>query len=89
MKFISLLLFSLLSGPALRAATISFQGSFSMDDNVQLFHFSVAADTTVTIRSFAYGGGTNSAGSIILPRGLRLPRFCVPAGWHAAGNERR
>ena len=88
MKIISLLLLSLLSGPALMAVTISFQGSFSADDNVQLFNFSVAADTTVTIRSFAYGGGTNSAGSVILPGGFDSHIFAyLPDGMQQAMND--
>ena len=88
MKYISLLLLSLLSGPALMAATLSFQGSFSSDDNVQLFNFSVAADTTVTIRSFGYGGGTNSAGSVILPGGFDSHIFAfLPDGTQQAMND--
>ena len=88
MKYISLLLLSLLSGPALMAAAFSFQGTFSSDDTVQIFNFSVAADTTVEIRSFGYGGGTNSAGNVILPGGFD-PRIFVflPDGTQQATND--
>jgi len=50
------------------AANFSFRGTFSQDDNVQLFNFTVGAPSTVTLRSYSYAGGTQADGTVI-PRG--------------------
>jgi len=47
------------------AASISFTGTFNQDDNVQLFAFTLNAPSTVTIKTWSYGGGTNAAGQVI------------------------
>ena len=47
------------------AAAFSFQGSFTTDDNLQLFNFSIASPGTVTIQSWGFAGGTNAAGTVI------------------------
>jgi hypothetical protein len=50
------------------ADNFSFTGSFVNDNDVQLFNFIVGAPSTVTLQTYSYAGGTNSAGSLI-PRG--------------------
>jgi hypothetical protein len=50
------------------ADNFSFTGSFINDNDVQLFNFTVGAPSTVTLLTYSYAGGTNSAGAVI-PRG--------------------
>ena len=54
-----------LLGASAGAANFSFTGSFTRDDDVQLFRFAVAAPSlsTVTLLTLSYAGGTNAAGS--------------------------
>src|SRR5262245_53820925 len=59
----------IIAAPA-SAANFSFTGSFFQDDNIQLFKFSVADETTVTIRSWSYAGGSNAAGQTIARGGF-------------------
>ena len=42
----------------------SFNGTFSQDDNVQLFNFSADGATTAYIVSYAYGGGRQADGTV-------------------------
>ena len=53
------------SGRTASAATFSFTGTFTHDDDKQFFTFSIASTTTVTIRTFGFGGGTNGASTVI------------------------
>ncbi len=48
----------------------SFTGSFTQDDDVQLFNFTVGALSTVTLRSWSYAGGTNAAGETLARDGF-------------------
>lgn len=48
----------------------SFTGTFSQDDNVQLFHFTVGDTSTVTLRTWSYAGGVNAAGQTIARGGF-------------------
>ena len=48
-----------------KSANFSFRGTFNQDDSVQVLTFTLASSGTVTIRSFGYEGGTNSAGTVI------------------------
>lgn len=51
------------------AADFSFTGNFATDIDVQLFNFTVASNnTSVTLVTRGYAGGTNAAGTSI-PRG--------------------
>lgn len=50
------------------ASTISQAGLFLTDDQTLQFQFSLATASTVTIQSFAYGGGVNGLGATI-PQG--------------------
>jgi len=47
------------------AATLSFTGNLTRDDDVATFGFVVTAAGTVTLRSFSYAGGTNGAGAAV------------------------
>jgi hypothetical protein len=66
---LALVLAPLLATPA---AAITLQGSFSADDQVQLFNITVPIGpplgTAVDIRAYGYGGGTTSSG-VVVPRG--------------------
>jgi hypothetical protein len=57
--------FAALGASALQATSFSFQGSFSTDDQVQLFTVVLASNSTVTFRTYGYAGGTDSAGTLI------------------------
>lgn len=62
------------------AGTILYQGSFSQDDQVQEFLFTVAAPTTVTLETYGYAGGT--VGATTVPAGgfdPTLALFLPPA----------
>lgn len=50
---------------ALQAGPVSLTGQFEWDDRLQLFSFSIGADKVVTLQSWGYGGGLNSAGALI------------------------
>jgi len=52
------------------AANFSFTGSLTRDDEVQLFNFAVNSTSTVTLRSLAYAGGVNAAGTTIARGGF-------------------
>jgi hypothetical protein len=47
------------------AATFSFKGTFTQDDDVQLFEFSIGAFSNVTLLTYSYAGGTNAASEVI------------------------
>jgi hypothetical protein len=49
----------------LQAQNFSFEGTFSADDQVQLFNFTLASTETVTFQTWSYGGGKNAANQII------------------------
>ncbi|MBN9617326.1 MAG: hypothetical protein BGO25_13310 [Acidobacteriales bacterium 59-55] len=58
------------SSAVCRADNFSFTGNFSDINEVQLFTFSVGATSTVTLRTYGYAGGTNSAGQLIAEGGF-------------------
>lgn len=47
------------------AASFSFTGNFSRDDDVQLFNFSVGSTSSVTLRTYSYAGGTQADGNVV------------------------
>ncbi len=61
---------ALLSQPV-QAATITLSGVISTDDAVQFFDVTVAAPTTVDLRSYGYAGGIfqNDSGTVVVPSG--------------------
>lgn len=46
----------LFSIPAFAGTIVNFSGTFSQDDNMLEYQFTIAASSTVTIESFGYGG---------------------------------
>jgi len=50
--------------------TVSFQGTFTSDDDVQLINFTTSGLTNVTFRTFSYAGGVNGDGATILRGGF-------------------
>jgi hypothetical protein len=67
--FSSLLLALLLPQAAL-ASPVSYAGTFTSDDKVQLFTFQVGISGTVTLRTFGYAGGVDDAGDTIAAGGF-------------------
>ena len=61
--------FLLLSGSA-SATNFSFTGTFGTDDEHQIFSFTVASTSTITLRTWSYAGGTNAAGTLIARGGF-------------------
>lgn len=57
-------------GGVASAADLSFRGAFTQDDEVQLFNFSLRTDSQVTVRTYSYGGGTQSDGTVIAAGGF-------------------
>lgn len=60
-----MMLFACFLGSPASAANRSFTGNLSNDNEVQFFDFSIAAAATVTLRTYSYAGGANSAGTAI------------------------
>lgn len=58
------------SSAVCRADNFSFTGSFNNINDVQLFTFTVGATSNVTLVSYGYAGGTNSAGQVIAEGGF-------------------
>jgi hypothetical protein len=52
------------------AANFSFSGNLAGDNDVQLFSFTLAAPSDVTLRTWSYAGGTNAAGDLIAAGGF-------------------
>lgn len=74
MQKVLVAVFSLLSLVAISAnatpVNYSFTGNLNGDDDVQLFHFSVAQTSNVTLRTWSYAGGVNAAGQTIARGGF-------------------
>jgi hypothetical protein len=74
MQKVLIAVFSLLSLVAISAnatpVNYSFTGNLNGDDDVQLFHFSVAQTSNVTLRTWSYAGGVNAAGDTIARGGF-------------------
>jgi hypothetical protein len=58
-------LVALAAGSLAASTNFSFTGTFSTDDQVQLFDLTLTSTTLVTFETWSYGGGTNSAGTVI------------------------
>ncbi len=58
------------TAPTAKADNFSFTGTFTQDDNVQLFNFTVASASTITLRTLSYAGGVNAAGQTIARGGF-------------------
>lgn len=60
----------LLFATSASAADFSFTGNFTEDNDVQFITFVLAEDATISLSTWSYGGGTNAAGTEILPGGF-------------------
>ena len=58
-----------ISGTA-NAADFSLRGAFAQDADVHLFDFSVVTESTVTLRTYSYGGGIQADGTVIAAGGF-------------------
>jgi hypothetical protein len=47
------------------ASAVSFTGNLGGDNDVQLFSFTIASVSDVTLRTWSYAGGVNAAGALI------------------------
>lgn len=50
---------------SVQATPLSYTGTFSSDDQVEIFAFNLASSGTVSARTWSFGGGTNAAGTVI------------------------
>src|SRR5271166_7001129 len=62
-------LFCLTGSIAHGSSFFSFTGTFTQDDQLELFQFT-APSASVTLRTWSYAGGTNAAGHLISPGGF-------------------
>lgn len=76
---IGALLFSVLTVSFASASTVSYTGSFTSDDQVQLFTFSLASPSDITLETLSYGGGMNGNGQKI-PEGGFEPVLSLFSG---------
>ena len=60
----------IVSAAPAQATDFSFTGNFTNPNDVALFNFSVGTESTVTLRTWSYAGGTNAAGDIIARGGF-------------------
>ena len=51
-------------------ANVSFTGTFAQDADTRFFQLNLASPSTVTLLTYSYGGGINSAGSTIARGGF-------------------
>jgi hypothetical protein len=88
--------FKILAGAAIIAAAapaaavdFSFTGSLPTADTVQFFDFTVGTQSTVTLRTWSYAGGTNAAGQMISSGGFDpiLALFALPGGGLVGEND--
>lgn len=70
MTLMRVLAVAAIAAGSLAANTFSFAGTFTSDDQVQLFSFTIASPATVTFQSWGYGGGANAASNPIPPGGF-------------------
>jgi hypothetical protein len=60
---------AILAGPAL-AASFSFVGFLTADDDVKLFSFTADGASTVTLRTYSYAGGVQANGNFVFNGGF-------------------
>jgi hypothetical protein len=70
LKLITVLLAMCACVTSANAANTSYTGQFIYDNDVQLFKFTVGAQSTVTLRTWSYAGGVNAAGQTIARGGF-------------------
>ena len=59
-----------LGSASAQAANVSFTGNLYGANDVQLFTFTLAANSNVTLRTWSYAGGVNAAGNAIARGGF-------------------
>jgi hypothetical protein len=79
MRVAGALLFSILTARYAIASTVSYTGSFTSDDQVQLFDLTLPSTSDVTLETLSYGGGVNANGQIIAGGGFE-PLFSLFSG---------
>lgn len=52
------------------ATTVSYTGTFSQDDDIAIFGFSLASNGPAMLRTWSYNGGVNGAGQVVLAGGF-------------------
>lgn len=57
-------------GTLAEAASLSFDGLFTSDDQIQLVNFHLDASSTIALRTYSYAGGINAAGDTIARGGF-------------------
>lgn len=62
--------FAVMAAAPAGAATFSYSGDFTRDDDVVLVGFELLADSTVTFQSFSYAGGTQADGTTVSAGGF-------------------
>jgi hypothetical protein len=70
LKSIALLLALSACAASASAATLSYTGQFTYDNDVKLISFTVNSLSTVGLRTFSYAGGVNGAGQAIARGGF-------------------
>jgi hypothetical protein len=70
-----------------QATNLSFTGNFVFDNDVQTFTFVVGDTSTVTLRSWSYAGGTNSAGNTIARGGFDPILAVFDGAGHRLGTQ--
>ena len=67
----------------------SFAGSFTSDDNVQLFNFSANGSSSVALISYGYAGGTQVNGNVVARGGFDpiLALFNATTGVYIGQND--
>lgn len=53
------LLFIALLYPTANAAIVNFSGTFNSDGDLRLFHLDLATNSTISVRTYSYGGSTS------------------------------
>lgn len=78
-----------LAASSASAGDFSFTGSLPTPGTVQFFDFTVGAQSSVTLRSWSYAGGTNAAGTVIARGGFDpiLALFALPGGARINQND--
>jgi len=70
MLFFTSLLLAVSAPSSLWATPVSYTGTFTADDEVQLFQFQVETTGLVTLRTYGYAGGVDASGTTIAAGGF-------------------
>lgn len=72
MRSLFFILVAALCGGAIAQASVvsSFEGTFVSDDNIQFFTVDLGPNSSLTVQTFSYAGGTNGNGTVIAAGGF-------------------